>query len=158
MEDCGGPWGYERLKDILKNPDDPEYDEMMEWSGGTAESEYDLEATNEWLSKMFLKNRKAKPKQYDELMDDIMGDKSGFNRINPPEHQPLEIKPRINDGTERLSQMFLDILKEKMEAVMKAPEDAVRDFTMMLLYLTRFRNVKSDSSRAWKNYDWSSII
>ncbi len=33
-EDCGGVWGYQRLLEILKDPEDPEYDEMRQWVGG----------------------------------------------------------------------------------------------------------------------------
>ena len=33
-EDCGGPPGYERLLEILSNPADEEYDEMLAWVGG----------------------------------------------------------------------------------------------------------------------------
>ncbi|MBN2535465.1 MAG: plasmid pRiA4b ORF-3 family protein [Spirochaetales bacterium] len=33
-EDCGSVPGYERLCEIIKNPDAEEYDEMMEWLGG----------------------------------------------------------------------------------------------------------------------------
>jgi hypothetical protein len=32
-EDCGGPWGYAGLKEIVDNPKDPEYEEMREWMG-----------------------------------------------------------------------------------------------------------------------------
>jgi hypothetical protein len=30
-EDCGGPWGYGHLLEVLANPGDPEYEEMTEW-------------------------------------------------------------------------------------------------------------------------------
>ena len=30
-EDCGGVWGYERLQKVIKDEDDPEYEDMMEW-------------------------------------------------------------------------------------------------------------------------------
>ena len=30
-EDCGGPWGYENLKDVMTNPKHPEYKEMKNW-------------------------------------------------------------------------------------------------------------------------------
>jgi hypothetical protein len=30
-EDCGGIWGYENLLSVIKNPNDAEYEEMMEW-------------------------------------------------------------------------------------------------------------------------------
>lgn len=32
-EDCGGPWGYQELLEIMENPDDPDYAEKMEWLG-----------------------------------------------------------------------------------------------------------------------------
>ncbi|MDO9152640.1 MAG: plasmid pRiA4b ORF-3 family protein [Paludibacter sp.] len=45
VEDCGGPWGYERLKEVLKNPKDEEYQEMLDWLG--------LESGDEWNTKEF---------------------------------------------------------------------------------------------------------
>jgi len=33
-EDCGGPPGYERLLEILADPDDEEHDDMLAWCGG----------------------------------------------------------------------------------------------------------------------------
>ena len=33
-EDCGGPWGYRELLDILADPTHPEHDERLEWNGG----------------------------------------------------------------------------------------------------------------------------
>jgi len=32
-EDCGGPWGYENLLEILSAPKHPEYQHMAEWVG-----------------------------------------------------------------------------------------------------------------------------
>lgn len=32
-EDCGGVYGYRHLLNVLKNPDDEEYEEMIEWLG-----------------------------------------------------------------------------------------------------------------------------
>jgi hypothetical protein len=39
-EDCGGPWGYASLLEILANPAHPEHDEQLEWLG----EEFDPEA------------------------------------------------------------------------------------------------------------------
>ncbi len=39
-EDCGGPWGYEHLKEVLANPKHEEYEDMLEWLG--------LESGDEW--------------------------------------------------------------------------------------------------------------
>ena len=33
-EDCGGPWGYQELLDILADPTNPDHDERLEWTGG----------------------------------------------------------------------------------------------------------------------------
>jgi hypothetical protein len=32
-EDCGGPWGYVELLEILANPTHPQHDEQLEWIG-----------------------------------------------------------------------------------------------------------------------------
>ncbi|MBF0561682.1 MAG: plasmid pRiA4b ORF-3 family protein [Alphaproteobacteria bacterium] len=38
-EDCGGPWGYEELLEILDDPDHPEYEDRLEWLGGEIDPE-----------------------------------------------------------------------------------------------------------------------
>ncbi len=38
-EDCGGAWGYQRLLEILADPNDPEHDAMTEWLGRPFDSE-----------------------------------------------------------------------------------------------------------------------
>lgn len=39
-EDCGGVWGYEEFLEAIKDPENPEHNEMMEWIGGEFDSEY----------------------------------------------------------------------------------------------------------------------
>lgn len=49
-EDCGGVWGYQEMLDLLKHPEDPEYEERMEWLGGDFDPEaFDVEEINERL-------------------------------------------------------------------------------------------------------------
>lgn len=49
-EDCGGVWGYERFLEIIKDEDDPEHEEMLEWAGGAFDPEaFNLEEINEEL-------------------------------------------------------------------------------------------------------------
>ncbi len=43
-EDCGGPWGYESLKQVLANPKDPEHKEMKEWLGLSKSAKWDAAA------------------------------------------------------------------------------------------------------------------
>ncbi|MGR8935610.1 MAG: plasmid pRiA4b ORF-3 family protein [Gammaproteobacteria bacterium] len=49
-EDCGGIWGYADLIETLKDPNDPEREEMLEWLGGEFDpEEFDIEEVNEAL-------------------------------------------------------------------------------------------------------------
>jgi hypothetical protein len=49
-EDCGGIWGYERMLEVIKDPDDPEHEDMMEWLGGSFDPEYfNQEEVNEQM-------------------------------------------------------------------------------------------------------------
>jgi hypothetical protein len=43
-EDCGGAPGYERYKEVLNNPTDPEYEELREWLGLEEGEKWDPEA------------------------------------------------------------------------------------------------------------------
>ncbi len=57
-EDCGGPWGYENLLEILDNPKHEEHKNIKEWLGLKKnekwdENEFDLEEVNEWLESEF---------------------------------------------------------------------------------------------------------
>jgi len=51
-EDCGGIWGYQNLLDIINDPSDSEYEEMLDWLGGKFDPEhFSLSETNNMLSK-----------------------------------------------------------------------------------------------------------
>jgi len=54
-EDCGGPWGYQDLLEILNNKHHPEYYEMKEWVGSTFNPE-----------KKDVQMNKMTPKQIEE--------------------------------------------------------------------------------------------
>jgi hypothetical protein len=56
-EDCGGAYGYENLKAILNNPNDPEHAGMKEWLGMTKKEKwdaavFDLEKTKAAVAKV----------------------------------------------------------------------------------------------------------
>lgn len=52
-EDCGGLGGYYNLLAIIKNPEDEEYEEMMEWLGHEFNpEEFDLEKINKLLKRI----------------------------------------------------------------------------------------------------------
>jgi hypothetical protein len=52
-DDCGGPWGYEHLLEVLRDPKHEEHEEMREWIGGDFDSEaFDLDDVNQMLRHM----------------------------------------------------------------------------------------------------------
>jgi hypothetical protein len=40
-EDCGGPWGYAELKEILADPDHEQHQEMLDWLGLNSGADFD---------------------------------------------------------------------------------------------------------------------
>jgi hypothetical protein len=62
-EDCGGPWGYENIKQILANPSHEEYEGMKEWLCLDDDEEWDAnlfdrEEINKVLQRIFNKAKK----------------------------------------------------------------------------------------------------
>ena len=45
-EDCGGPHGFAEMQRILKNPNDPQYDEWYKWYQGA----HTLKKTIQWIN------------------------------------------------------------------------------------------------------------
>jgi Plasmid pRiA4b ORF-3-like protein len=66
-EDCGGPFGYERLLKILADPDDAEHDELLAWCGGPIDPNHAdvpaLEAAANRLARRWSPRSRAAPKQ-----------------------------------------------------------------------------------------------
>ena len=56
-EDCGGPWGYANLLNILDDSTHPEHNEIKEWLGLTKKQKwdaemFDLEKTRQFVAKV----------------------------------------------------------------------------------------------------------
>jgi len=52
-EDIGGIWGYADFLDAIHDPEHPEHDDMIEWSGGHFDPEaFDLDEVNRSLKKI----------------------------------------------------------------------------------------------------------
>jgi hypothetical protein len=52
-EDCGGPWGYEELLEVLADPDHEEYEHYHGWVGEDFDPErFDLEEVNKALRRV----------------------------------------------------------------------------------------------------------
>lgn len=58
-EDCGGPWGYAELLEILEDPDHPEHEERLEWLGGGYDpDDFSVEAADVGLAARFSAAKK----------------------------------------------------------------------------------------------------
>ncbi|WP_170161123.1 plasmid pRiA4b ORF-3 family protein [Methylocaldum marinum] len=61
-EDCGGPWGYANLLEILADPGRPEYEELREWAGDFEPERFDLEAAAKAVQKSVRRKKPEKAK------------------------------------------------------------------------------------------------
>lgn len=56
-EDCGGIHGYSDLCDIMEDPENEEYEETLEWLGGSFNPDaFNIKETNRYLKKLKWKN------------------------------------------------------------------------------------------------------
>jgi hypothetical protein len=63
-EDCGGPWGYCDLLDILADPSHPQHEERCEWLGDEFDPEaFSIEAADAALAGVFNRKKPAKSAQ-----------------------------------------------------------------------------------------------
>lgn len=62
VEDCGGKYGYARLKNILNNPEHSEYNEIYEWCDGSVSDPADIKWINYTMKERF---RRIVPVTYD---------------------------------------------------------------------------------------------
>ena len=54
-EDCGGPYGYERLLEIVFDPKHPEFQDRRDWLGGSFDPEvFNVEIVNRRLKRLKL--------------------------------------------------------------------------------------------------------
>jgi len=53
-EDCGGPWGYQHLLEVLADPTNPDYAEQSEWVGEEFNPDaFDIDTANAVLNARF---------------------------------------------------------------------------------------------------------
>ncbi|GAB6279662.1 MAG: plasmid pRiA4b ORF-3 family protein [Lentimicrobium sp.] len=45
-EDCGGPWGYKKMKSTIADKSDPEREEILQWLGLESDEEWNPDAYN----------------------------------------------------------------------------------------------------------------
>ncbi len=62
-EDCGGPWGYHELLEILATPDHPEREDRVEWLNREIDPDaFSVEGADQALRNYFTASGKRRPK------------------------------------------------------------------------------------------------
>ena len=56
-EDCGGAYGFDEMMGILADPEHEQYEDILDWSGGIEEREFDQDFINIRLSQLFKKRK-----------------------------------------------------------------------------------------------------
>lgn len=80
-EDCGGIYGYYRVLEILRNPEDPEYEEMKAWTDGHFTRDYDPREVNTELEALYLSEEKSAPMTQNQIYDEILEKGAPFKQI-----------------------------------------------------------------------------
>ena len=56
-EDCGGAYGFDEMMGILSDPENEQYQEILDWTGGIEDQEFDQDIINRKLSRVFGKGK-----------------------------------------------------------------------------------------------------
>ena len=114
-EDCGGVTGYTELLEIIKDPEHPEYENMMTWLGRSFDPEaFDLKGVNTRL-KYHSKESKVLPMFYPTMRANFQYRSDMFPLIN---RNIAIIKPRAPflEWLESLPDWDLDITLEDLRS------------------------------------------
>lgn len=80
-EDCGGIYGYYRLLKILDNPEDPEYEEMKEWTEKQSAGNYNVKRVNELLKSQYLSDEESAPMTQNKIYENIWEGNKALKKI-----------------------------------------------------------------------------
>lgn len=144
LEDCGGVWGYKNLIEILNNPDDPEYKDMLEWSGGQPDRNFDIEYVNGELAKMKLTKTKSSPASLETIYHDYFKGKP-FKTIRAKKREEEPFSDPIIKFPELVNKKlgFEDILKDRLTTL-------ETDLTMIRVIDTLKKNTKMSETEILK--------
>jgi len=98
-EDVGGVWGYQNFLTALRDPENPEHAEYLEWVGDNFDPEaFDLEAINRRLKRTIKNRRETEDDWFDE--DDLFEEEAV--QVAPRQEQfiPSDLKNLLSDVNE----------------------------------------------------------
>jgi hypothetical protein len=59
-EDCGGAYGYEHMIEVLEDPEDAEYENVLGWTGDTFFKEFDKDSINSMLDGILTRPKRER--------------------------------------------------------------------------------------------------
>jgi hypothetical protein len=94
-EDCGGPFGYQRLREVIADPNHAEHAEMIEWLGGSFDPmRFDLEEANAVLVEA-TDGYGAAAELEDHELDVFQGEYDAAQRPDPQQWLARDEQERI---------------------------------------------------------------
>jgi len=130
-EDCGGAWGYENLKTILKDPKHPEYSVLREWLWLEPDEKWDtarfeLEDAQERVAQINIRTKQSKKNDASTVKkrEPFLGKNPKFN------HPEVEIFYQFSGNIDR----------KKVHEIMSLPRQSlIEDMqTMLHDYIERY--------------------
>ena len=81
FEDCGGIDGYYNMLEILKDPSNPDYEAIKNWTNTRNHRTFNIECVNDTLEMLALGNEKSKPMQRAQIYEEFLTKGKGFKQI-----------------------------------------------------------------------------
>ncbi len=131
-EDCGGPWRYMRLTEVLANPEsDPEeFEDLQEWLGEHFDPElFDIKGVNKELKELFetadFNNTSAFEKVLQQLSGDFPESSFSTDLFSESDSDIENIINSLNDTLEIIGDMtdLLDDAFDAFETISKISKD-----------------------------------
>lgn len=169
-EDCGGIYGYYQLLETLKNPSDPEYKNLKDWTEGHFIEKYDIEKVNHRLKGLKLGNKKSKAMRQSQIYEEISVKEQGFKRIQgikEPVYGGFDDFDEFDEISEEDEAFFDEILKEfekNMAGYKKGiPETDIGDVTLQDIFRDYTKDVLVDIAklhhiRGYSKYNKEGLV
>ena len=120
-EDCGGPWGYAEMLEVIADPEHPEYLDRMEWLGGGFDPDaFDAGRVNRMLDG--VRQRRG----YTEKQGQYLSFIYYYTAVNGYPPSEADMQRRFNVTPSAVHQMVLRLEREELIKRMKGQPRSIR--------------------------------
>ncbi|MCI7812908.1 MAG: SEC-C metal-binding domain-containing protein [Lachnospiraceae bacterium] len=176
-EDCGGIWAYYDLLNLLKNPSDPEYESMKDWTESIGYRPYCLDDVNERLKHFRLSEKKGKPLMSYEIYEEVFEKHQPLKQIRPSSKKGQIVSPKsqenisfMNEHREDLEKLLRDMeaymqtfntqfSQQQLNLLPKDPKDlTVRDLLSQMTKSQLTSIAQAHSLKGYSRYKKSELL